>query len=42
MNDVNNLYMQYGQLVLQAESIQNQLMQIKQQIIQELNKPQKK
>lgn len=37
--EIKELYARYGELMLQFESIQNQINIVKQDIIKELNKP---
>ena len=37
--DLKNLYETYGKLMIQAEIIQNQIMEVKKMIAEEMNRP---
>lgn len=39
MTNLEELYKQYGDLLIQAEIVQAKMVHIKQQIVQELNRP---
>jgi len=39
MNRIEELKAKYGDLILQSEAIQNTLLEVKRQIIEEMNRP---
>lgn len=39
MADINELYKQYGELMIQLEIVQAKIQAVKQQIVNELNRP---